>query len=65
VQPVPKPSPTFWKAAPFPLCTERVIQPHCPSGVKSRFACTETQYVPAVSSTGEARATSKLPSSSP
>jgi hypothetical protein len=30
VQPVPKPSPTFWKAAPAFACTVRIVQPHWP-----------------------------------
>jgi len=36
-------------AAPLFDCTVRSFHPHCPFGVKFWFACTDTQYVPAVS----------------
>jgi hypothetical protein len=51
-QPVPpehaKPPPGLRNAAPLPDCTVRSVHPHCPLGVKFMFACTDTQYVPAV-----------------
>jgi hypothetical protein len=65
VQPVAKPSPGFRQAAPAFDSTVRSVQPHWPSGVKSWFACTESQYVPGESTTSGARSTSKSASSPP
>jgi hypothetical protein len=60
VQPVPKPLPGFCQAAAALACTVRSFQPHWPVVVKVWFAWTETQYVPAVSTTGEPRLITKL-----
>ena len=61
VQWVPKPSPGFRKTAPAFDVTDLVTQPHCPKGSKSRFACTDSQYVPGGRSTDGERLTSTFP----
>src|SRR5437660_6381930 len=51
-QPTPKPPPGFCQAAGLLACTVRSVQPHWPAGAASCRACTETQYVPGVSTAG-------------
>jgi len=46
LQPVPKPPPGFCQAALTPDATARSLQLHWPPTDKSKFACTETQYLP-------------------
>jgi len=53
VHPTAKPPPGFCQAAPEFDATVLLSQNHCPAGVKSCLACTDTQYVPAGKLTGE------------
>jgi hypothetical protein len=54
------PPPGFCQAAPVFDWTVRSVQPHCPAGPNSWFACTETQYVPPPRLIGELSAITKL-----
>ena len=51
-QPLPpghaKPPPGLRNAAPLLDCMVRSVHPHWPVGLKFKFACTDTQYAPAV-----------------
>lgn len=48
---IPRPPPGFCHAAAVFDVTVLFDHPHCPPGVKSILACTDTQYVPAPSVT--------------
>jgi hypothetical protein len=68
-QPLPpghaKPPPGFSNAAPLFDCTVRSVHPHCPFGVKFMFACTDTQYVPALSAQLDGRLMPNEPVAAP